>query len=387
MKFLVLIFRNMMRNPRRTVLTILTIAVATLVFAMLVSVPTSMDRIVDQLSKQQRLFVTNRAGPWNVPAKYCLDIKKLPHVTGCAADFDDFMLYRSDSDWIGISEADLELLDMSADLQGGNPEDLKRFKADRRSAAVGYETMKRFGWHVGQQVMLRNTWNGQAISLPFIIQTIVPDQTYPNLFLVRRDYMDEAYKAHGLKDLIGRASRLLVGVDNPDNMGQVARVIDETYRNSDTETRTETESDFISSNLASVGNIRAIIASLVFVVLITVLLISGNSMAMTVRDRIPEVALLRTLGFGRWRIGFLLFGEAVLLGLVGGAIGSIAALMMFLNGTDLGALTNGLALISVSPMVAIVSFVTAIAVSIVSGTIPVGGALHTPPAIALRKVV
>ncbi len=386
MKFFILIFRNMQRNLRRTILTILTIAVATLVFAMLVSVPTSMDRITDRLAKQQRLFVGNRAGPWDVPAKYCLDIKKIPHVTGCAAELDDFMLYRTDSDWIGLAELDLDLFDISADLQA-NPEDLKRFKSDRRSVVVGYETMKRYDWHVGQQIMLRNNWNGQAVSVPFIIQGVVTDQTYPNLFMVRRDYMLEVYKAHGIKDLDGRATRLLVGVDSPDNMGQVARVIDETYRNSDTETRTETESDFIASNLASVGNIRAIIASLIFVVLITVLLISGNSMAMTVRDRIPEVALLRTLGFGRWRIGFLLFGEAVLLGLVGGAIGSVAALMMFLNGADLGSLTNGLALISVSPMVAIVSFVTAIAVSIVSGTIPVTGALNTAPAISLRKVV
>ncbi len=113
MKFLVIIVRNMRRQARRTILTILTIAVATLVFAMLVSVPTSMDRIVDRVSKNQRLFVVNRAGPWNIPAKYCLDIKKLPHVTGCAADLDEFMLYRNDSDWIGMSAADVELLDLN----------------------------------------------------------------------------------------------------------------------------------------------------------------------------------------------------------------------------------------------------------------------------------
>ena len=92
---------------------------------------------------------------------------------------------------------------------------------------------------------------------------------------------------------------------------------------------------------------------------------------MTVRDRISEVALLRTLGFGRWRIAYLLFGEAMILGLIGGAMGAVVALALFVNGTDLGSLTNGLALISVTPMVALVSFVTAIAVSVRSGTIPV----------------
>ena len=95
MKFLVLILRNMRRQARRSILTILTIAIPTLVFAMLVSVPTSMDRIVDRVSKNQRLFVINRAGPWDIPAKYCVDIKKLAHVKGCAADLDEFMLYRN----------------------------------------------------------------------------------------------------------------------------------------------------------------------------------------------------------------------------------------------------------------------------------------------------
>lgn len=386
MKFLVLILRNMQRQARRTILTILTIAVATLVFAMLVSVPNSMDRIIDLVSKEQRLFVTNRAGPWNLPAKYCNDIRKMPHVSGCIAEVDDFMLYRNDADWIGIVAADTELLDMKSALPG-NPEGVARFKADKRSAAVGFEAMKRYGWHVGQQIMLRDSYKGKPVNMPFIIQGVLPDEIYPNVFLIRRDYFTDTYKALGQTTLQGVATRLIVAVDDADNLGQVAKVIDETYRNADAETRTQTESDFVASGLANVGNIRAIIMSLVIVVLVTVLLISGNSMAMTVRDRIPEVALLRTLGFGRWRIGYLLFGEALLLGIVGGAIGAVAAFALFVSGTDLGSLTNGLALIAVSPGVALVSFATAIAVSVLSGTVPVTGALHTPPAIALRKVV
>jgi putative ABC transport system permease protein len=386
MKFLILILRNMRRNLRRTILTLLTIAVATLVFAMLVSVPTSMDRIIDLVAKDQRLFVTNRAGPWNIPAKYCNDIRKMAHVEGCAAELDIFMLYRNDSDWIGVVASDVDLFDMQSAMTG-DPDGIKRLKADKRSVAVGYEAMKRYGWHVGQQIILRDNPGGKKLVVPFIIQGVIPDEAYPNVFVARRDYISEVYKALGFKDLQSAATRLMVSVDNADNLGQVTREIDETYKNSDAETRSQTEQDFVAAGLANVGNIRAIILSLVVVVLLTVLLIAGNSMAMTVRDRIPEVALLRTLGFGRWRIGYLLFGEAIILGLVGGAIGAVAALALFFNGTDLGSLTNGLALISVSPAVAMISFVTAIVVAIVSGTIPVSGALRTAPAIALRKIV
>lgn len=110
-------------------------------------------------------------------AKYCLDIKKLAHVKGCAADLDEFMLYRNDSDWIGMSAADVELLDLNP--LGSAAEAIARFKADKRSVVVGYEAMRRYGWHIGQQVMLRNTWNGHPVSMPFIIQAVVPDETYP----------------------------------------------------------------------------------------------------------------------------------------------------------------------------------------------------------------
>jgi putative ABC transport system permease protein len=386
MKFLVLIARNMMRQARRAVLTMLTIAAATLVFAMLVAVPSSMDRIVAHAARGQRLIISNRAGPYNVPAKYCRDIEKLAHVTGCVAELDAFMLYRNDSDWIGAAAADVDILELSSDLPN-SPAELARFRREKRSAAVGYQAMKRYGWHVGQQLMLRLPINGRTLSMPFIIQAVIPDKAYPNMFLIRRDYLIDTLKAAGQNGVDGIANRLIVRVDTADNLGQVARLIDESYRNADVQTRSQSESEFLANGLANIGNIRAIIVSLVVVVLLTVLLIAGNSIAMTVRDRIPEVALLRTLGFGRGRIAYLLFGEAAVLGVIGGAIGAGGAFAMFSGGMDLGTITRGLGLISVTGAVAAGALVTAIAVTVVSGTVPIVGALRTAPAIALRKVV
>lgn len=118
MKFVELILRSMLRRRRRTLLTALTIAVATLVFAMLVAVPASMDHIIDSAVRGQRLYITNRAGPYGVPAKYCRDIRQMPHVTGCAAQWDLYMLYHTESDWIGLTATDLELLDITPDFPG-----------------------------------------------------------------------------------------------------------------------------------------------------------------------------------------------------------------------------------------------------------------------------
>ena len=382
MKFVELILRSMLHRRRRTLLTALTIAVATLVFAMLVAVPASMDNIIDSAVRGQRLYITNRAGPYGVPAKYCRDIRQMPHVTGCAAQWDLYMLYRTESDWIGLTAADVEILDLSPDFPG-LPGQADKYRREKRAAIVGSQLMKRNGWHLGQQITLRRPG---GLTMPFILTAEIPSHRYPNSFVFRRDYLDDSLKAIG-QGPIGNASRLMIRVDSTDEMGAVARAIDERYRNSEAETRSQTESDALANGLANIGNIRAIIFSLVAVVLLTVLLISGNSMAMSLRDRIPEIALLRTLGYGRGIIAYLLFGEAAFLGIIGGTIGALAALALFAGGVDIGTMTSGLGLISVSIAVAILSFAVAVIVSIVSGTLPIAGALDTPPAIALRKVV
>jgi putative ABC transport system permease protein len=386
MKFLELVIRNLTRRTRRTVLAILTIAVATLVFTMLAAVPSSIDQIVASAAQGQRLFISNRAGPYNMPAKYCVAVRKMPHVMACAAEWDVFFRYRSDTDWFGVAASDLDILDTFPPSFSSREEDA-RFRREKRSAAVGYETMKRYGWHTGQQIVLKSEANGAQFDMPFIIQGVIPDKTYPNAFVMRRDYLNDTLKKVGQGKLDGVATRLIVRVDTVDNMGQVGRLIDETYHNSDTETRSQTESDFLATGLANIGNIRSIILSLILVVLLTVLLISGNSMAITVRERIPEVALFRTLGFGRWHIGYLLFAEAIFLGLAGGLLGAGGAMLMFAGGMNLTTITNGLGLISITPAVALLSLIISIGVSVLSGTVPIAGALKIAPAIGLRKIV
>jgi len=386
MKFLELVIRNLTRRTRRTVLTILTTAVATLVFAMLAAVPSSIDQIIASAAQGQTLLITNRAGPYNIPAKYCVDVRKMPHVMACAAEWDVFFRYRSDMDWLGVVASDLDILNVLPP-SSWSPEDVARFRNEKRSAAVGYETMKRYAWHAGQQIILRSEFNGAHVDMPFIIQSVIPDKTYPNAFVMRRDYLNDTLKTVGQGKLDGVATRLVVRVDTVDNMGQVGRLIDETYHNSETETRSQTESDFLATGLANIGNIRSIILSLIAVVLLTVLLISGNSMAIAVRERIPEVALFRTLGFGRWHIGYLLFAEAIFLGLTGGLLGAGGAMFLFAGGMDLSTITNGLGLISITPGVALLSLIIAIGVSLLSGTVPIAGALKIAPAIGLRKIV
>jgi putative ABC transport system permease protein len=234
---------------------------------------------------------------------------------------------------------------------------------------------------------LRNKFGEAQVELQFIIAGVFPNKSLPNAFMIRRDYFDDTMQSLGQGGFQNASDRLIVRVDNADNLGQVARLIDSNYRNSESETRTQAESDFLASEVSNIENIRVIILTLIGVVLVTVMLVAGNSMAMTVRERIPEIALLRTLGFQQVRIAGLLFAEAFILGFAGGVLGSAGAMLLFARGADLDSITNGMGLISVSWWVAAASLAAAIATSVLSGTLPIAGALRIPPAIGLRKVV
>jgi putative ABC transport system permease protein len=384
-KLLILALRHLARRPRRTLLTTLTIAAATLCFAMLVAVPSSMNRIIDSAARGQRLIITNRTGPYALPVRYCNDIKKIRHITGCVPQVFFYLKYRTDSDWIGVTASTPEVLSLFPDY-GVPPDtgDPTRFIREKRAASVGSLLLKKYHWKLGQQVVLRTA--DDRLKMPFLLVSVVPSEHYPEVFLIRWDYLSDSSKAAGGPELT-QANALIARVDSIENMGAAARAIDETFHNSDAETRTQTETNNLIAGLSNVGDLRAIIATLCFVVILTVLLIAGNSMAMIVRDRIPEVALLRTLGFGPKQVGTLLFTEAALIGLFGGLLGAGLAYALFASGIDLGSITAGLGLVRVTPLVTTASFMVAILVGLVSATLPVAAALRTAPAIGLKKVI
>ena len=184
-----------------------------------------------------------------------------------------------------------------------------------------------------------------------------------------------------------RAAFLVVRVDRAENMGLVASEIDENFHNSEAETETNTESDSVANVITTIGDVKTIVYSLCLVVLLTVLLIAANSMAMMVRDRTSEVAVMRALGFQRTHIATLLLSEAALIGLSGASLGAVAALVKFGHGVSLGAVTGMLGYMEVRPETALAAVAVALAVSIAAAALPVMRAIRIAPAVAFRKVI
>jgi putative ABC transport system permease protein len=207
------------------------------------------------------------------------------------------------------------------------------------------------------------------------------------MFFFDRRLLDDAVKNLFGADIQDVASFLVVRVDQARNMGLVINQIDEAFHNSESETETVTESDSIGNFVTAIGDARPIIYGLCVIVLLTILVIAANSMAMMVRDRIGEVAVMRALGFTRGHVAGLLLCEAVLIGAAGAVIGAALALWYFSQGLSLGALTGAFGYMEVRPETALSAIAVALLVSMASAIVPIINAARIPPAIAIRKIV
>ena len=234
----------MRRNlrKRRTILTILTIALATFIYTVLVSVPASMDRVVKDASGTLRLIINNNTAPWeDLPARYCDAMNKNTCVAACTA-ITEWLC----ATWRDVSQpvfgvgAGPEIADVFPDYALTGEQRIATAK-EKRSAVVGNVLMRKYGWKLGDTITLRGT-ESHHMEMTFVILGTISSKHYPNTFLMRRDYLMAARKAHGLPDE-DIAWNIIVRATSNDAMGPLAKEIDEHFANSDAETRTMTESD------------------------------------------------------------------------------------------------------------------------------------------------
>ncbi len=265
------------------------------------------------------------------------------------------------------------------------PEQLQAFISDRSSAVIGESMARKWGWKVGDRVPVASNIFTQrsngSHTWDFTIAGIVKgkaEQVSTDFLLFQYAYFDET-RTFG-KDTIGW---LILQTNSPENNDRVAKTIDAMFANSTAETSTDTEKAFGKAFAAQFGNIALIVFLVVGAAFVTILMIVGNTMALSIRERTREIGVLKTLGFSGPRILRMVLGESVLLALLGGLPGlAIAALITIALRASLANIAPAFA---VSPVIALQGIALMIALGLFTGVIPALNAMRLKIATALGR--
>jgi putative ABC transport system permease protein len=382
MKFSRLILANLFRKKIRLALTVGSFAVALFLFAFLAVVRDAFTRGAD-IASADRLFVMNRTSIINPePLSYRDKILRVPGVK--AATHDNWFggIYQDEKNFFPQFVIDPENQREVFPELIVSDEEWKNFLKDRQGAIVGARTAERFGWKIGDRVPLKTTIWGSG-NWEFNIDGIYHGkrpQDDETQFWFQWDYFQE----HVPDRLKGQVGWYVVRVNSPDDAVSVAKSIDAEFANSPYETKTETESAFAASWVKQFGNIRFLILSIGTVVFFTLLLVTGNTMAISVRERTSELAVFKAIGFSDRTVLFFVLAESLLIAIVGGVAGlllAVLAIPLLAN-----ALNGMLPQLFLAPSVLALGFVTALAVGLASGLLPGLGAMRLQIVSALRRV-
>jgi putative ABC transport system permease protein len=322
MKYLALIVANLRRKKVRTTLTIGSFAAALFLFGLLIAVRGSFNQGVS-VAGADRLIVINRVSLMQpLPISYRDRLLQIPGVT--AVTFATWFggVYQDERNFFPQMVIDPDSwLRIYPEFRVSDAE-WGEFMKDRQGCLAGETTAKRFGWKIGDRIPIKGTYlpGVWEFNLRGIYRGARPDDDTTQFWL-RRDYFEEKAPAYW-KGLVGW---YIVKVANLNAAPRVIAAIDEDFSNSPWETKTETEKSFAAAFVKQIGNIEFLILSIGAVVFFTLLLVTGNTMAIAVRERTGELAVLKTVGFGDALVLWMVLGESLFLSLVGGTLGVLAA--------------------------------------------------------------
>ena len=378
MKYLVLIVKNLMRSKRRTILTILSIAVSLFIFSALVSFPTLAREILADRASSLRIAVHNKAGvTYSMPEAYKQRIASTPHVIAVVPESWFGGVYHEVYDQFPNLAVDPDQIDLVWDDWGISKQAFDDFKRLRTAALVSSGVMKRFNLHVGQQIQLKGTVYNFNVALNIV--GTMSDKAPPNFLLFRRDYLEEAAGRPGF------VSMYWVRVDKSENIPQVIASIDEQFINSSAETRSESEAAFMGNFVQGYRMFFQLAEILGLVVVLTIGLVAANTAAMSIRERRGEIAVMRSIGFRSGTILGLLLGESLIVGLSGGILGCGAAYII-LKVFAVGSPAIGLSNIQMPPIVVVEALIAAGLIGLLSAWFPARSAARQNIVDALRLV-
>ena len=380
MRFLPLLWANLRRKKIRLFLTTASFVVAFFLFGLLAAIGYGFRQGIDAAGADRLVVIGRTSIIQPLPLAYMARMQRLPGIQDVAH-----------STWFGgVYQDPKNFFPQFAIV----PEDWRRmypefvideaqwrdFLADRQGCVVGAKLAARFGWKVGDHVPMKAPGYLGGGGWDFNVRAIYRG-TRPNddetQFWLRHDYLYEKAPPYW-RGIVGW---YVVRVTHPDQAVAVAKAIDAEFANSTSETRTQTESAFAAAFVNQIGNIEFLIRAIGSIVFFTLLLVTGNTMAIAVRERTNELAVLKAIGYtDRFVLGLVL-AESVLIALVGGALG-----LWLAHGLAARDITQGLILLYLPAPALALGLLIAIGTGVLAGLLPALGAMRLGVIDALRRV-
>jgi putative ABC transport system permease protein len=358
MKFSKLILKNILRNKRRTLLTISSLVVSLFLIITLATILTEFSRGSER-SNPLRLISRHAVSlAFTLPVAQQQRIATVPGVKA-VIPFSWFGgIYKDEKNFFANFAVDAgRLKEVMTELKMSDPE-WQAFINDRQGAIVGQKLVKLYGFTSGQRVTLRSPIYDRSVE--FIVRGVYTGGDEKTLFF-HHEYINELVPAWA-KDQVSTFSIL---ANSAEDVPRIAQAIDSIFINTDAPTKTESERDFAISFETMMGGVKQFMYGIMGAIAFSLLLIMGNTMAMTVRERTREVGMLKALGFQRGTIAGLFVGEALLVTTLGALIGIGGAMLLF-KSVDFSLIIPNFQSFVPTAQTLLVAFVVSIFVGLVS---------------------
>lgn len=383
MRFALLILSNFKRHKTRTMLTVLSIIVAFILFAYLAAIRMAFSMGVN-VAGADRLIVRHKITLiMLLPQSYENQIEKVEGVVDATHATWFGGIYIDKKNFFGqMPVKPEEFMDMYPEFELPK-EQMDAWLRTRTGAIVGRTTADRFGWKVGDKIPIQATyWVAKDGSSTWTFDLVGiyegTESTDTSNFFFRHDYFDENRRWGQ-----GQIGWYYIRVKDPSKAEEVAKKVDAVFANSPAETKTETEKAFVKGFAEQAGNIGAITTSILTAVFFTILLVAGNTMAQAVRERMSELGVLKAIGYTDSQVLALVLAEALLIAVVGGGIGLLLGYLLISIGGDP---TGGALPVFAFPIRdRVIGAVFVVLLGIVSGLLPALQAMRLNPVEALRR--
>jgi putative ABC transport system permease protein len=366
-RFFPYVFKSLFRKKTRSLLTLGSILLPLFVICVMGTLMRTLDRPPTGAG-MYRLVVRHKVSLTNwIPEAYRVRIQQLggiEEMTVWCWFGGKYVDYSAKNQFarFGVEPAKLLRVFDEAKIVEGSAAD---WIGDRAGALVGTSLMKKYGWKVGQKVVLQG--DIYPVTLELTIRAVYSAENDATLFF------NWAYVEEALPQVKGRIGTFYVKAKDAEAVARLPKEIDALFENTDAPTKTETEKEFQNGFVSMLGNVKLMLTGICSAIVFVILLIAANTMAMAARERVNEIAVLRTLGYQKGTILGMILGESLLLALLGGVLG-IGLFALGFPGFRAGLLNTPMAGFAAGmrlfPSVLVTGFAVAVFVGVVAGIVP-----------------